>query len=107
MWFMNREITYVKHRQKWTFIIYQRPINREVFGKIEKNAKFYIDKDKKIIHDFFPCCVVDNEYLTEDYYFCKQWEDVGGDVYADLQINIRHEGWHSYPGNPLRSMRTS
>ena len=81
-------------------------INREVFDKIKKNAKSYMDKDKKIIYDYFPCCVVDNEYLTEDYCFCKQWEDIGGDVYADLQLNIRHEGWHSYPGNPLRSMRT-
>ncbi len=81
-------------------------IKREVFDKIKKNTKFYMDIDKKIIHDYFACCVVDNEYLTEDYYFSKLWKDVGGDIYADLNINLRHEGWHSYVGNPLRSMHT-
>ncbi len=71
-----------------------------VFDKIrEKTDEFLYDTDR--MNDYFPCKVVEESYLTEDYAFCQLWRETGGKVWADLSICLNHEGWHSYPGNPL------
>jgi hypothetical protein len=75
-------------------------IHRGVFDKIrEKTDEFLYDTVR--MNDYFPCKVVEESYLTEDYAFCQMWRETGGKVWADLSICLNHEGWHSYPGNPL------
>ena len=32
------------------------------------------------------------KYLTEDYSICKRWQDMGGDVWADCDVTLRHIG---------------
>jgi FkbM family methyltransferase len=36
-------------------------------------------------------------YLSEDWYFCQRWMDMGGDVYADTRIILKHVGQAIYP----------
>lgn len=36
-------------------------------------------------------------YLSEDWMFCQRWRDMGGDVWADTKIQIRHQGTMIYP----------
>lgn len=43
-------------------------------------------------------------YLSEDYLFCKRWQDMGGDIYADITIPLTHTGTHSFGGNYLMSI---
>jgi len=44
------------------------------------------------------------EYLSEDYTFCKRWTDMGGDIWADLSINLTHNGFYSFRGDPTLLM---
>jgi hypothetical protein len=36
-------------------------------------------------------------YLSEDWYFCQRWRDLGGDVWADTKIQLRHMGPLVFP----------
>ena len=45
-------------------------------------------------------------YLSEGYAFCRRWQNVGGDVYADLNSRLTHRGSHLYEGDFLRSLQT-
>ena len=75
-------------------------IKRCVFDTIREKTDEFLYSNVKM-NDYFPCKVVDNDYLTEDYAFCQMWRETGGKVWADMSICLNHEGWHSYPGNPL------
>ena len=37
-------------------------------------------------------------YLSEDYMFLKRWRDMGGKVYADLNVTLAHHGNHPFLG---------
>jgi len=40
-----------------------------------------------------------NEYLPEDFSFCKRWRAMGGEVHADLQSRFQHVGTQVYRGD--------
>jgi hypothetical protein len=42
---------------------------------------------------------VTKEYLSEDYYFCKLWRDMGGKIWADLTIKLDHSGYYKFAGD--------
>jgi len=48
------------------------------------------------LYNFFDCKVVDNDYLTEDFYFSHLFNESGGTIYADETISLRHMGTHEY-----------
>lgn len=48
------------------------------------------------LYNYFDCNVVDNDYLTEDYYFSYLFKKNGGEIYADKRINLLHIGNHQY-----------
>jgi hypothetical protein len=54
-------------------------------------------------HDFFSVGVyVDKvtgkrRFLSEDYYFCHRWRDMGGDVWLDTRIQGKHIGRMTFP----------
>ena len=77
-------------------------IERRVFeDTIDLAPEYKYNNDT--LNDYFPCKVVDGDYLTEDYAFCEMWRKKGGKVWADLSICLNHEGWHSFHGNPLQT----
>ena len=50
-------------------------------------------KGKIEMYDVFKCGLSeDNEYLTEDYYFCRLAQKLGYKVYADLSVKAPHAG---------------
>jgi hypothetical protein len=91
----NQQLMQIKHGATGFMLI-----NRCVFEKvIDLSPPFKYNGYN--MNDFFPCKVVDGEYLTEDYAFCQMWRKKEGEIWADLSICLNHEGWHSYHGNPL------
>ena len=36
-------------------------------------------------------------YLSEDWYFCQRWLDLGGDVLVDTRIILQHIGTAIFP----------
>lgn len=47
-------------------------------------------------------CIIDPEsrrYLSEDYTFCRRWQDIGGEVYLDPRTALNHVGHYTFRGN--------
>ncbi|MBF0482575.1 MAG: hypothetical protein HQK81_10320 [Desulfovibrionaceae bacterium] len=40
-----------------------------------------------------------NEYLPEDYAFCKRWTDLGGEIHADVLSRFTHSGNCDFAGD--------
>lgn len=43
---------------------------------------------------------IDKRYLSEDYTFCRRWQDIGGDIWLDPTISLNHYGHFCFQGNP-------
>lgn len=48
------------------------------------------------LYNYFDCNIVDNDYLTEDYYFSYLFNKKGGIIYADTRVQLKHIGPHEY-----------
>jgi len=47
-------------------------------------------------------CMIDpgsHRYLSEDYAFCRRFQDIGGDIYVDLASGMCHIGTNMYEGD--------
>lgn len=42
-----------------------------------------------------------NRYLSEDYAFCRRWQNIGGKVWLDPYITLNHFGNYIFQGKPL------
>ena len=81
-------------------------IRKDVFLQLIPFTDSYLYDNSVNLYDFFQCRVMEKQYLTEDYFICYQWKKhCNGKIWTDLKINLNHEGWHSYEGNPLKSMK--
>lgn len=56
-------------------------------------------------YEFFKTEVDDNGVLlSEDYYFCKKWEELGEKVYAAPWVQITHFGSYEFSGSFAKSI---
>lgn len=82
-------------------------IQREVFERMiirwGTEIEFTGDYGKRRReHDFWPMGVYTypdgtRRYLSEDWYFCQRWLDLGGTVLADTRVIVKHLGPAVYP----------
>jgi hypothetical protein len=62
------------------------------------------------VHYRFFDVMVDPEsrrYLSEDYGFCRIWENIGGKVYVDANSDLSHQGERLYTGDFAATLRTA
>jgi hypothetical protein len=87
-------------------------IKREVFEKMIPTTETYAgaassgEIDFNVKHyDFFRTEIDEKGILlSEDYYFCKKWEELGGKVYAAPWVQITHFGAYEFSGSFARSI---
>jgi hypothetical protein len=75
-------------------------IKRAVFAKMHEHypellcVNDHQNKDIDTYHAVFDC-MIDPEskrYLSEDYAFCRRWQQMGGKIYADVMTVLGHVG---------------
>ena len=93
-------------------------IKKEVFKKMAKQypeLKFVPDQHINQSHDkefdyhntsdwnytFFDTMIEPQtrRYLSEDYAFCRLWQNMGGKIYADIRSGMTHYGNYAFRGN--------
>jgi hypothetical protein len=75
-------------------------MKREVFEKLNvhpavKQYKNDIGLDPKYdqhLKTYFDTAVRQNRYYSEDWTFCENWRDLGGKVWVDKRVLLRHSG---------------
>jgi len=82
-------------------------IKRNVFKKLEKAfpeldcVNDHQNRDFDKYHAVFDC-MIDPEsrrYLSEDYAFCRRWQQIGGEIYADCYGILGHVGNLPFSGS--------
>ena len=81
-------------------------IKRTVFEQMEEKFPELLCKNDHIIREFDTYyalfdCMIDPEskrYLSEDYAFCRRWQQIGGKIYADTNTILGHVGNLSFTG---------
>jgi hypothetical protein len=82
-------------------------IKRHVFEEMKDSCKTYafntstgrFDFDD-VVHEFFTTEVVDpGILLSEDYYFCRKWKEMGGKVYVAPWVRVTHAGEYIFEGS--------
>lgn len=84
-------------------------IKRDVFGKMKKAfpENYYVSDHSADIrsgkpvemHAFFKTAIHENRYLSEDYYFCHKWREIGGDVWLFPWAVTTHFGSYGFKGS--------
>jgi len=75
-------------------------IKRDVFSRMEahfpdlKCMNDHQNRDFDAYHAAFDCMIdpVTRRYLSEDYAFCRRWQQMGGRIFADIQTTLGHVG---------------
>lgn len=80
-------------------------IKREVFEAMQEEVDWYVTDEKRLtvakpdkIYDFFQVKNVDNELLSEDYFFCHLHRELGGTVWVAPWCELGHFGSYLFSG---------
>jgi hypothetical protein len=47
---------------------------------------------------YFDTAVRENRYYSEDWTFCENWRDLGGQIFVDKRVLLRHVGTYTFDG---------
>lgn len=79
-------------------------ISKKVVERISKIVPEYInnqfDNYGSKSKEFFSTMIKDGILLSEDHFFCEKWREVGGRIFVDTSIKLRHVGSYVYEGSP-------
>lgn len=79
-------------------------IKRSVFEKLRENEKVLSYTNNSIsseffqqkMYAFFDTSVEEDEYLSEDFFFCRRWSEMGGDIWLAPWVRLGHIGKFIY-----------
>ena len=89
-------------------------IKRCVFEKMEKKypelncMNDHQNRDFDTYHAAFDCMIdpTTRRYLSEDYAFCRRWQQMGGKIYADTCTTLGHVGNLPFNGQMSERLKT-
>jgi hypothetical protein len=87
------------------FMLYQRDVIQRMMDKWpDLHYKNDLNTDKKYdpyMYALFDTLIdpVTRRYLSEDYTFCRRWQELGGTIWMDPTIELDHQGAHLFKGN--------
>ena len=88
-------------------------IKSHVFEEIKKhpavkpfNNDIGLPKElDKHMYTFFDSAVRENRYYSEDWTFCENWRDLGGQIWIDSRILLKHTGYFNFCNENDTSIR--
>lgn len=96
----DKNFVKVKHAATG-FMLIKRDIVEKLYEK-HKELEIISDdlnKEDKMMIGLF-CCMIKNKiYLSEDYSFCERVNDIGGEVWVNIEHNLSHIGKYVFNGD--------
>jgi hypothetical protein len=82
-------------------------IKRDVFEKLNAHPAVRtfandigMPKDlDQYMKTYFDTAVREGRYYSEDWTFCENWRDLGGQIWVDKRVLLRHTGTYVFDGN--------
>lgn len=84
-------------------------IHRRVFEKMREafpqnsyksdNPRHFVLGKGSNVHAYFKSEIVDGRHLSEDFYFCNKWKELGGDVWMLPMAQTVHHGSYGFQGS--------
>jgi hypothetical protein len=72
--------------------------------KYTDDVGYLQEKENDYAYALFNSVAWEGHFLSEDWYFCKQWTDMGGSIHVDISINLNHSGMEEYLGSYAASL---
>jgi acyl-CoA synthetase (AMP-forming)/AMP-acid ligase II len=72
--------------------------------KYTDDVGFLHGDENNYAYALFDCGVEDDHYFSEDWLFCHRWTKMGGSVYLDVSINLKHTGNEDFNGSFIASI---
>jgi len=72
--------------------------------KYVDDCGYLTEEESKYAYALFDGGVVDGRYQSEDWLFCHRWRALGGEIHANIAINLTHIGKHTFEGRFLSSL---
>ena len=87
-------------------------IKRDVFEKLNAHpaTKPFINdiglpaELNPFMKTYFDTAVRENRYYSEDWTFCENWRDLGGKIWVDKRVLLRHTGTYTFAHESQESL---
>lgn len=98
------------------FLLIKRAVFERMIATYGPHIKYHPDpRPQDVEYDFWPVGVYPSaadrqlpkvaerwqnrtgRYLSEDWYFCQRWLDLGGEIHGDTRVILKHIGAATYP----------
>jgi hypothetical protein len=105
---IHNNITKLKHLATGFMMIRRETIEKmsRAFPstKYTDDVGFLVGDENRWAYALFDCGVEDDHYCSEDWLFCSRWTKMGGEVFADVTINLNHCGIEEFKGSYISSL---
>ena len=106
---IDNNLTKVRHLATGFMMIKRNTIEQMTIAypttKYTDDVGFLQGKDEnKYAYALFDCGVEDDHYYSEDWLFCHRWSKMGGNIYIDVSINLKHTGLEDFNGSFIASV---
>ncbi len=91
-------------------------ISRKVFEDLKPHCKQYVNNNVgntgiefgEMVTEYFTTTIDEkNILLSEDYAFCRMWQNIGGEVWSAPWVRITHSGDYNFSGRFVKMLEAS
>jgi hypothetical protein len=105
---IENNLTEVRHIATG-FMMVKRNVFAQMFKampetKYTDDVSFLRENENENAYALFDTAVEVGHYFSEDWLFCSRWNKLGGKVYADVSINLSHNGVETFNGSYISSI---
>ena len=105
---IEENLAKVRHIATGFMMIKRNTIEKMILAypatKYTDDVGFLQPTENKYAYALFDCAIEENHYFSEDWLFCHRWAKMGGNVYLDVSINLKHSGVEDFNGSYISSI---
>jgi hypothetical protein len=105
---IHKNLTRVEHISTGFLMIKRAAIEKMICAfpntKYDDNLNVLNENENKNAHSLFDTYTEKNDVLTEDWVFCRRWQNMGGSIWLNVAIDLSTTGQYIYNGSYYNSL---